>query len=343
MRILLLIFLLFLCISGYSQNTGISFSNTNTNYILTPHVANVYPKNNFTVEFWLRNAKTSSLQCILQKGKCNGNLQSWHFTLRPDNTLDFNFDCDGGCSSTNSYKCDSILAWGVCYHIAVTYSATGVKIYYNGQLQTGSFTSGAYCGNLFETTQPLRIGVYKYYADTLGAYLSGMLDEIRIWNRVLTQNEIQTNYMLPLTGNETGLVLYYQLDENIVGPGVVIPNHATLTGSQLDGLTYSNNSTTPNSYNSCFVYTSSGNEGDNNIQLQVYPNPSDNQIILDINEPINPSEIFNVEIFDITGKRVFSNVGSLPMILENENFQKGIYHVKVYNSNSVNAARIIFN
>jgi hypothetical protein len=41
----------------------------------------------------------------------------------------------------------------------------------------------------------------------------GGIDEVQIWNRALTQPEIQINMNLGLTGSEPGLVAYYGFDE----------------------------------------------------------------------------------------------------------------------------------
>lgn len=44
-------------------------------------------------------------------------------------------------------------------------------------------------------------------------YLNGALDEFRIWNFVKTAADISTQYQNELSGNETGLILYYKFDE----------------------------------------------------------------------------------------------------------------------------------
>ncbi len=339
-----ILFVLCFCNLFAQQNTALKFDYLNENYVVVPHSSSFNPLNNFSIEFWLRVAKTSIWESLINKGKCSTSDASWAVGLLLDNRLQISFNCNGPCANTKIIYSDSALAYGACYHVAITYSSTACNLYLNGELQDITYIAGTGpCGNLQSSSEPIRIGTYMFNADTLGAFLEGILDEVRIWNRVLSQNEIQNNYSVPLVGNETGLILYYKFDEPVTGPGVSVINHATVSGSTLNGLTYSNNSNTPNSYNSCFAYTSIENKDDNNVQLQVYPNPSDDQMILYINEPNDPSEIFNVEIYDITGKRVYSNAGSLPMILGNENFQKGIYHIKVYNSNSINTARIILN
>jgi len=44
-------------------------------------------------------------------------------------------------------------------------------------------------------------------------YFTGNLDEIRMWNRALTQTEIQQNMCQKLTGTETGLLGYWRFDD----------------------------------------------------------------------------------------------------------------------------------
>ena len=58
-------------------------------------------------------------------------------------------------------------------------------------------------------SEPLLIGCYYHYTERF----HGALDEITVWNRALTTNEIQTLKNRPLAGNETNLVAYWRLDE----------------------------------------------------------------------------------------------------------------------------------
>ena len=52
---------------------------------------------------------------------------------------------------------------------------------------------------------------------TLGSvgYYRGFVDDIRLWNRALSEKEIETNYTRILSGTENGLLLYWPLDEGI--------------------------------------------------------------------------------------------------------------------------------
>ena len=46
-----------------------------------------------------------------------------------------------------------------------------------------------------------------------GSYFSGQMDEIRLWNVVRSQTDIQLNMNMTLTGAETGLINYWQFNE----------------------------------------------------------------------------------------------------------------------------------
>lgn len=48
---------------------------------------------------------------------------------------------------------------------------------------------------------------------TVDHHFSGSMDEVRVWNRALTQNEIRDNLCNQLVGNEAGLVGYWNMNE----------------------------------------------------------------------------------------------------------------------------------
>src|SRR5262249_22768181 len=45
------------------------------------------------------------------------------------------------------------------------------------------------------------------------AYFAGAVDEVRVWTRLRSQQELLATMNTPLVGNENGLVLYYRLNE----------------------------------------------------------------------------------------------------------------------------------
>jgi hypothetical protein len=69
--------------------------------------------------------------------------------------------------------------------------------------------------------------------------------------------------------------------------------------------------------------------------LELYPNPFTNSSSLTIQ--LTHSQISNIEIFNATGMLVYSNAapGSNKVIINSENWSKGVYFVKIANSNGI--------
>jgi hypothetical protein len=91
-------------------------------------------------------------------------------------------------------------------HIAATYDQTSIKIYINGVLD----------GTL-NATAPIPTGNEVWYLGKRfgGAdMISGIMDEVRIWNVARTQAQIQTSMNTNIPVNSTGLRAYYKLDES---------------------------------------------------------------------------------------------------------------------------------
>lgn len=97
---------------------------------------------------------------------------------------------------------------GTWYHVAVTYNATtgDMLLYKNGTLV---FTAAAVAGY----TEPLlEIGRFG------GANnFSGQIDEVRIWNNVRTGAQISAGMGCELTGDEPGLLAYYNFNQGVAG------------------------------------------------------------------------------------------------------------------------------
>lgn len=84
-------------------------------------------------------------------------------------------------------------------HLAFTYEATApgnnFKLYKNGQLIAATRATG----RLAMSESPLAVGGWGRWD----------LTELRLWNRALSQSEIQANMFRTLMGNEAGLIAYW--------------------------------------------------------------------------------------------------------------------------------------
>ncbi|MEP0874017.1 hypothetical protein NDA01_30390 [Trichocoleus desertorum AS-A10] len=95
----------------------------------------------------------------------------------------------------------AVLAPNQWNHVAVTFDGNECRIYVNGQLRKRGTSSFAQLANT-----PIK------YIGKVDNYFQGKLFEVRIWNKCRTKAEIGGSMNNRLTGNEAGLVGYWQLN-----------------------------------------------------------------------------------------------------------------------------------
>ncbi|MBI3195314.1 MAG: T9SS type A sorting domain-containing protein [Ignavibacteriae bacterium] len=113
---------------------------------------------------------------------------------------------------SNTLTASTPLDTGFWHHIAVSFDNTQATIYIDGELNTTA--NGDYSMESVKTpTTKSNIGFFD------GDYFYGRLDEVRVWNVVRTQQDIQANMNAPFTTAQEGLEAYWQTNE---GGGVIV-------------------------------------------------------------------------------------------------------------------------
>ena len=109
-------------------------------------------------------------------------------------------------------------------------TATGeTNVYFNG-IKKGSTQDSAYRGPFSWNTASGDItdgprGFYVGYSYDANRYFDGCMSELRVWNRILTQDEINAPYhFYSVPDDSRGLVAYWKLDE---GAGKVFKDYAS--------------------------------------------------------------------------------------------------------------------
>lgn len=135
---------------------------------------------------------------------------------------------------------DGNLDWvGVDYtlnewiNITLVHESGVLYAYANGEL-VGSTPSGATSQALNE---PGILHLGGVINGDVGWFFNGLIDEVRIWNRALTQPEIAANLSVPLVGDEPGLQAYYMMSD---GAGLILTDDSQYNwaGTLLDGDTF---------------------------------------------------------------------------------------------------------
>jgi hypothetical protein len=103
------------------------------------------------------------------------------------------------------------------YHLAGTYDGVMMKAYRNGKLVSVNANP---VGPPRQEPATLKIGKHARLSSPEHEFHEGTTDEVRVWNRALSQSEVRENMHKTLTGTEQGLVLYYQFNEWPINPGM---------------------------------------------------------------------------------------------------------------------------
>lgn len=116
---------------------------------------------------------------------------------------------------------------------AVARGPSDMDLYINGQNVGGNYIGGS--SSPMALTFPGDMPqVARFFSNSTLYQFKGMIDEVRVWNRALTQLEIQSQMCKKLSGSETGLIGYWNFDET---SGTVITDkssnqfHGTIIGN----------------------------------------------------------------------------------------------------------------
>lgn len=99
----------------------------------------------------------------------------------------------------------------VWQHFAWVYNGSQLSLYVNGNLLGSSNASGS----ITNTTTAFAIG--KSILSGFNFVYDGRIDEVSVWNKALSQAEIQDMMANELTGSEPNLQIYYKFNQGVPG------------------------------------------------------------------------------------------------------------------------------
>jgi len=204
---------------------------------------------------------------------------------------------------------------GVWTHYAATYDGTtGLMLLYRDGAVAGSITSNSATG--FVLTD-LNIGRFNNPV-TKEHLFGGMIDDVRVWDNVRSQADIQANMNSCLTGSEAGLAAFYTFED---GSGTTLTDSAGSNNGTLNNMDPATDWVT--GQGSCNTLSATDFSASNTIK--VYPNPTSGIIYIDSNSDVN-----TIELYDIIGKRVFSSEAAEK--IDVNHLHNGVYLLKVNSS-----------
>lgn len=201
--------------------TALDFDGTNdmvnTNFIMPS-------TSTFSIESWVYPRSTNYDRIVSNYSSAvNGSiiLDSYNAT---DNGRGIRFNVYGTSNALYSVGAANALTLNAWNHVAATFNNGTMVIYVNGfEVVTGTapFTSIPQIASSFVFGEDKVVGTAEY--------LNGKMDEVRFWNKSLSQSEIMAGMNNCLTGTEANLLAYYNFED---ASGTTVSD---ITPSQING------------------------------------------------------------------------------------------------------------
>ena len=216
--------------SGHSTNYALEFDGEST-FLEIPPSKQQKPQS-LTVEMnvWLDDTQGNSIPFICEANANQGN-KADGFSVKFENGY-IHWRLATARNLAHSFATRFAFHPGRWYHIACTFDGSTGIIYVDGILVHADRADFP----IYYGSYGVRFGHALNYARGGEFFLRGKMDEIRIWGRVRTQSEILETMNTPLSGDEPGLVGYWNFDPASEGYDVgrdssPVGNHGKVSGS----------------------------------------------------------------------------------------------------------------
>jgi hypothetical protein len=201
-------------ISGATWTTGrygsaLSFDGAN-DWVTVADATSLDLTTGMTLMAWVNPTALSGWRSMILKETSEGLAYSLYASdgSRPASYI----GTTGGEVSTAGTTTLPLNTWS---HLAATYEGTTLRLYVNGTLAGTRTTTQA----ILSSTSPLRLGGNAVW----GEYFQGKIDEVRIYNRALSQTDVQTGMNTPV---EPPLTATLTVTKTGTGTGTVTSNPA---------------------------------------------------------------------------------------------------------------------
>ena len=164
--------------------SALSFDGIN-DWVTTPDANSLDLTNAMTLEAWVRPSALGSWRTVIFKERPGGVVYGLFANQGGSRPLGQVF-----IGSERNATGTSALPLNVWTHLATTYDGSFVRLYVNGTLASSTAVTGA----MAASTGVLHLGGNSVW----GEWFAGLIDEVRVYNRVRSAAEIQQDMQVPI-------------------------------------------------------------------------------------------------------------------------------------------------
>lgn len=215
-------------LSEYSAGSALSFDGND--YVAMPDSPSLRLTDQLTIEAWIKPESTNDQwPAVISKYAGSSHFES--FTLNIFNNKLFFELTTSDNGNRHHYSTDDVIKLNEWQHVAVSWNGrTGLLHMYHNNILVQSFNN--LTGTLVHSQSPATIGATERTNNPDNQF-DGQIDELRVWNTSRSAEHISEHSHLQLTGQEQGLIGYWQVDEgagNAVSDLTANSNHGTFAG-----------------------------------------------------------------------------------------------------------------
>lgn len=169
-------------------NNGADFELDNSEYlsITDGSQSGLDITGDFSISLWASiETFTGGDKCLVAKWKTTTNDRSYDMCITSNTTVRLRTSTDGSASSSASITTATINT-GTLYHWVFTKSGTTATLYRDGS----SVSTGTVDSSQFNGAADFTVGAVGNPAN----YMDGIIDEVGIWDRALTSDEVSDLY-----------------------------------------------------------------------------------------------------------------------------------------------------
>jgi len=155
----------------------------------------------FTIQLWVKPGSTQNPYAAIIDNE-HDSFVSWVIQQNGGQTNKYYFG--GGVLLYFPLQAD------VWQQVSLVRSETSAQVYVDGKLVDSAPLITKTIS--YHSSHTLRLGQWSGGERAW----NGQMDEVRLWNRALSKNEIKDNFACALNGSENGLVAYYKFNQGYV-------------------------------------------------------------------------------------------------------------------------------